>query len=181
MNMAIRGILVVSLVTAATAISFSWPGALASGGDKEKRAWPAVRDEAWVSECGACHVPYPPRLLPAASWDRVMDGLADHFGENAELPPETSERIRSYLKAHASGARGIGWRYDDDDKRANGAGAGNAAPLRITETGWFRHEHDEISTRVWAREAVGSPANCGACHRGADKGEFNEHRIKIPK
>jgi len=177
MNMAMKGILVVSVVAAATAMSFSWPGALASGGEKEKRAWPIERDEAWQSECGACHVAFPPRLLPAASWTRIMDGLADHFGENAELAPETAGRIRAYLQSHAASARGQGWRYDE-----NGAATSTeAAPMRITETRWFRHEHDDIRAAVWKREAIGSPANCAACHRGAEQGEFNEHKIKIPK
>lgn len=174
MNMKLRGILVLAAVATATVLSFSWPGALASGGDKEKQAWPTQRDEAWLAECGACHVAYPPRLLPAASWEHIMQGLADHFGENAELPPDTSARILGYLKAHAARARGVAWGYDGAEER-------QAAPLRITETRWFRHEHDEIDARVWARAAIGSPANCGACHRGADKGEFNEHKIQIPK
>ena len=36
-------------------------------------------------ECGSCHFPYQPGLLPAVSWERIMGGLEDHFGENAEL------------------------------------------------------------------------------------------------
>jgi len=182
MNMTLRGILVVSSVAVVTALSFSWPGALASGGDTKKMTWPAARDAVWAAECGACHVAYPARLLPAASWERIMDGLADHFGENAELAPETAARIRAYLTAHAARARGTGWGYDEaHEKRSAPDEEQVTAPMRITETRWFRHEHDEIRASVWQRAAVGSPANCGACHRGADQGEFNEHRVKIPR
>ncbi len=36
----------------------------------------------YSEECGACHLAYPPSLLPQASWRGIMDGLADHFGED---------------------------------------------------------------------------------------------------
>jgi len=179
MNMTLRGILVVSVVAVTSAMMFSWPGARASGAGEGGRAWPDVRDEVWAAECGACHVAFPPRLLPAASWERIMNGLSDHFGENAELAPETAARIRAYLKAHAASARGLGWGYDgEDDKLLD---KDPSASLRITKTAWFRRKHDEVRASVWTRESVGSPANCGACHRGADQGDFNEHRVKIPK
>jgi hypothetical protein len=38
------------------------------------------------NECGSCHVLYPPNLLSDTSgWKEIMDGLHNHFGENAEL------------------------------------------------------------------------------------------------
>ena len=39
----------------------------------------------------------------------------------------------------------------------------------------------EINPAVWQRASVKSAANCMACHSGADKGDFNERNIKIPK
>ncbi len=67
--------------------------------------------------------------------------------------------------------------------------AGNnrhAAPgkpvLRITETRWFQHEHDdEVSARIWKNPKVKSAANCAACHVQAESGNFSEHNIRIPK
>ncbi len=183
MNMTTRGILVVAVAAVVSGFVFSWPHARADDDEREGGRGAMVRDAVWVAECGACHVPYPPQLLPAASWSRIMDGLSDHFGENAELSAETASRIRGYLMAHAADAKGLGWGYDDDEGRgrARKATVGFDAPLRITETRWFMKEHDEVSPQVWKRESVGSPANCGACHQGADKGDFNEHRIRIPK
>jgi len=55
------------------------------------------------------------------------------------------------------------------------------APLRITETRWFVHEHDEVPARAWKHPKVKSAANCTACHADADKGNFNEHGIRLPK
>ena len=31
-------------------------------------------------ECAACHLAYPPELLSAASWQRLMTRLPSHFG-----------------------------------------------------------------------------------------------------
>ncbi len=39
-----------------------------------------VTDAATLKECGECHMAYHPGLLPTASRNRIMDGLADHFG-----------------------------------------------------------------------------------------------------
>src|SRR5690606_37122372 len=45
---------------------------------------------AYQEECGACHLPYPPGLLPAASWQRIMQDLAHHFGTDASLDAATA-------------------------------------------------------------------------------------------
>ncbi len=122
---------------------------------------------AWKAECGACHVAYPPALLPAASWQRLMGGLERHFGENAALDPATAKALTAFLVSGAS----------DRTVRKGG----ETAPLRITETRWFQRQHDEIAPATWKRSKVGGPANCSACHPGAEEGDFNEHRVRIPK
>jgi hypothetical protein len=55
--------------------------------------------------------------------------------------------------------------------------------LRISEAAWFKREHDahEINPAVWKSPRVKSPANCAACHPGAERGNYNERDIKIPK
>jgi hypothetical protein len=52
--------------------------------------------------------------------------------------------------------------------------AAKDAPLRITETRWFLHKHDEVPRAPWSRKSVGSAANCTACHPQAEKGVFDE-------
>ena len=52
---------------------------------------------------------------------------------------------------------------------------------RITRSSWFVHEHDEVAPSVWKRASVRSPANCAACHVGAEQGRFDEHALRIPK
>jgi hypothetical protein len=53
--------------------------------------------------------------------------------------------------------------------------------IRITETTFFIHEHDELPPRVWRdNPKVGSMSNCSACHTKADNASFDEHQVNIP-
>ena len=134
--------------------------AIASG-----RAAPSASNPAWQSECGSCHVAYPPRLLPAASWRALMDDLGRHFGTDASIDPATATAIRAFLEANAGRARG----------------AGDEATLRITQTGWFVREHRKVAARTWHSASVRSAANCAACHTGAEAGRFSEHDVRLPR
>lgn len=177
MGYGMRGFLVVGGVTMASLLLFGLPSGPAwgdrDGSRKEEREvgqrtsrLPAQVNTAWKQECASCHVAYPPGLLPQASWQRIMAGLDQHFGENAGLPAQAAAEISAFLAKNAA-----------DAGRPQ---QGGAAPLRITETPWFRREHGEVGAAVWKRPAVGGPANCGACHRQAEQGVFNEHGVKIP-
>ncbi len=133
-------------------------------------------DPVYQSECAACHMAYPPRLLPARSWERLMSGLDNHFGENAELSRETQEAITRYLVVHAAerAESRISAKILDGIPRIT-------TPLRISETRYFVRKHDEIPERmVSGNPEVKSFANCAACHRGAEQGQFDEHDVGIP-
>jgi len=130
--------------------------------DDEHR--PAATNAKWQAECSACHVAYPPRLLPAESWRAVMSVLDKHFGSDASLDAPAAREIGAFLNKNAGGSR-----HESSGK------------LRITETRWFRHEHDEVSDRVWKSTKVKSPANCTACHMQAERGNYSEHNIRIPR
>jgi Dihaem cytochrome c len=133
-------------------------------------------DPLYVDECGACHFAYPPGLLPARSWEGVMTGLRDHFGDNAELAPDVAARLTRYLTEHAA------------DRGADRRGAwvlrslgANDAPLRITELPAFRGEHREIPARLVAdNQDVGSLSRCEACHTRAARGYYNGRDVRIP-
>jgi nitrate/TMAO reductase-like tetraheme cytochrome c subunit len=56
----------------------------------------------------------------------------------------------------------------------------SAASLRITDTPWFADEHDEVPTALWKDPRVKSAANCGACHREAERGDYRERNIALP-
>lgn len=152
-------------LAAAVAAALALPlAAFADGGAASRPTNPA-----WIEECGSCHVAYPPRLLPAESWRRMMAGLPEHFGTDASTTPELAAEIEAFLVANARRPKAGAPPVDPA-----------AAPLRITETRWFRAEHDEVRAAKWKSPEVGSPANCGACHRGADRGSYRESEIRIP-
>ncbi|MEB4591676.1 diheme cytochrome c [Candidatus Thiothrix sp. Deng01] len=123
----------------------------------------------WQAECSACHIAYPPGLLPAASWREMMDTLGDHFGSDASLDAETVAKILPFLEQNAA-----------PERKAESTTDGKPV-LRITETRWFKREHDEVSPATWKNPAVKSASNCMACHTAADKGDFNEDNIQIPR
>lgn len=120
----------------------------------------------WKTECGACHVAFPPHLLAAESWLELMSGLGKHFGSDASLDSASVREITGFLVENAG-----------KEKYA----ASGKAVLRITETTQFKREHREVSQRIWNSPKVKSPANCSACHSGAEVGNFSEDDVRIPK
>ena len=138
--------------------------AAAASADKAPRVTPSP---SYQQECGACHVAYPPGLLPAASWQRVMDHLPQHYGTDASLDEATRAELTRWLTANAGTYKRVGSTPPPED--------------RITRSSWFVRKHDEVPAAVWTRAAVKSPANCSACHARADQGEFDEHDVRIPR
>ncbi len=120
----------------------------------------------WKAECGSCHIAYPARLLPAASWKAMMAGLDKHFGADASIDAASASEILAFLEKNASRRRP----------------ESTAKPqLRISETRWFRSEHDEVPARLWKDPRVKSAANCAACHTGAESGDFSERNLHMPR
>ncbi|NVK31028.1 MAG: diheme cytochrome c [Gammaproteobacteria bacterium] len=119
-------------------------------------------DPDWRAECSECHIAYPPQLLSKQSWGAVMSNLSDHFGSDASLDDETTAKITAFLLDHAGRSR----------KQSEPV-------LRITETRWFKHEHDEVREVTW-QKADGA-SNCAACHQGAEQFNYDEDFIKLPR
>jgi hypothetical protein len=121
---------------------------------------------AYKQECAACHMAYPPGMLPASSWSRMMKGLGQHYGTDASLDPAMVRQISTWLEAHAGTYKRVREVPPQD---------------RITQSAWFERKHREVEPAVWKRAAVGSRANCMACHTRADQGDFDDDRVRIPK
>lgn len=131
----------------------------------ESRRMPRDVPTAYVKECGSCHVAYPPALLPARSWQRVMNGLDEHYGSDASLDAQTTQQLSRWLTAYAGTYKRVREEPPED---------------RLTRSAWFERKHDEIAPRVWALPSVKSPANCSACHTDAERGGFDDHDLRIP-
>ncbi|NOX44039.1 MAG: hypothetical protein GXP19_09950 [Gammaproteobacteria bacterium] len=136
----------------------------------------SVNNQAYINECGSCHMAYPPGLLPKRSWKKLMNGLEDHFEDNAELEADVETEISQYLFNNSA---------DNSDYRRSRkimrTLAFDETPLRITEIAYIRREHNKIPTAmIKHNNKVVSLSNCTACHQNADKGSFSERDISIP-
>ena len=152
----------------------TWTLALAAGmgigyqawADDGRRAAQVPLLPSYKAECAACHVAYPPGMLPASSWQRLVTHLPAHFGTDASLDPAAVKELSTWLSANA----------------ANGRTAAESPPEdRITRSAWFTRQHDEVPAATWKRASIKSASNCMACHTGADRGDFNEHNVRIPR
>ncbi|MFN3884747.1 MAG: cytochrome C [Rhodocyclaceae bacterium] len=124
---------------------------------------------AFQAECGSCHVAFPPQMMVADDWRRVMRSLDKHYGDNASLDEKTRQQLEDFLVRTAGGAK---------------IGAGRTArpgePPRLTQTDWFQRKHREVRRADWQHPKVKTPANCAACHTRAAEGSFSEHELVSP-
>lgn len=119
---------------------------------------------AYVQECGSCHVPYAPTLLPASSWQRLMGGLGRHFGTDASVDAGVQRELTAWLTTHAATGRRAEPPPDD----------------RITRSAWFGREHREVAAR-FGTPAVRRASDCAACHTQAPQGSYREREIRLPR
>jgi hypothetical protein len=127
---------------------------------------PADTPPSYRAECASCHLAYPPTLLGASDWRRIMAGLHDHFGSDAAVDREKAREIGAFLERNAGNTNKLG-------------SAGN--PPRTSQTASFVREHRKVPARFWQDLRVKSAANCEACHAGAPDGRYSEHDMLIPE
>ena len=138
----------------------------------------AADDPRWRAECGSCHTAFPPALMTAPAWRQVMGALDRHYGTDASIDAKTAAEIGAFLERNA----GTGRRAATPAAASKVAGAAAGPPLpRITGSAWFAKEHREVPASTIARKDVGSLANCAACHTAADRGDFSERALRVPR
>lgn len=125
---------------------------------------------AFQNECGSCHVAFPPQLLSAEDWRRVMRSLDKHYGDNASLDEKTRQQLEDFLVRHAGSAAKLG---------AGPTARAGELP-RLTRTVWFERKHREVRPADWRNPKVKTPANCAACHSRAAEGSYREREIVLP-
>lgn len=139
----------------------------------ELRAVPVI----YSKECGACHMAFSPNLLPRKSWHMMMSRLDDHFGEDASLDEELRGQIEKFLVTNSA-------EVSKDEaalKILKLMKNKNEPPLKITDTEYFKLEHEAIKPEVFSRDSVINKANCVACHKWAEYGSFEDNDIEVPK
>lgn len=112
-----------------------------------------------MSECAACHLAYPPGLLPACTRQRLITGLDHHHGTDASLEAATVQQISSGLQANAGTCKRVSAEPPQD---------------RITRSAWFERKHSGIDPAVWKLASVKRASSCAACHTTADRGVFDD-------
>ncbi len=128
------------------------PAATPFAGDHVYAPYPAV----YTQECASCHVAFPPELLTAPGWSRLMAQLDKHFGTDASLDAKTRDSLAAFLADRASRR----------DKHAP-----TEPTARLTKTAWFVREHR-------GAQPPKSFSDCAACHTQADQADFRERGLK---
>ena len=132
---------------------------------------PANTPAAFQAECGSCHLAFPPQLMAADDWRRVMSALDRHYGDNASLDQQTLRTIEDFLVRNAGRGK---------KTLPVGAATPNGEPPRLTSSAWFKRKHHEVTRADWAHAKVKTPSNCAACHTKAAEGSYREREIVMP-
>jgi hypothetical protein len=174
---------VAALLAAALSVSSAYAGAEEDflgwllNFQRQKNVKP-VSDKQYLEECGGCHFAYQPGLLPAKSWEALLNAnaLRKHFGANAELDDDTLKVIHDYAVDNAADKS---W-YKRSRKIAV-ATAEVPAPLRITELRYISLKHHEIPDKmIKGNKGVKSLSFCDKCHTQAAKGVYDADTVNIP-
>lgn len=118
------------------------------------------------NECASCHMVYPPAFLPKESWVRMMGSLDKHYGTDASIDPRDLKEVSQWLVQYAGTYKRVSEAPPND---------------RMTESVWFIKKHRKISQATWQHAQVKSKSNCMACHTTADKGQYDDDFVRVPK
>lgn len=125
---------------------------------------PPITDPVVLKECSACHLAFPPQLLPAASWEKMMGNLANHFGEDATVSKAAQQQILDYHVQNSGDVTNI----REGRRTIEGLPAGS---MRFTQSPRFISKHNNLD---FVKRKAKSKLDCMACHAGADKGNFDD-------
>jgi mono/diheme cytochrome c family protein len=126
-------------------------------------------EHTYASQCSACHMAYPPWLLPARSWRAIMGDLTNHFGEDASLSKSQTAAVLAFAVDHAADS-------PFGNPRVLEGLPASVTPTRITDLPVWRAIHREMLANGQMTLGTGpqAAANCGRCHGGGGGGEGGE-------
>ena len=135
-----------------------------------------VNNQLYIKECGSCHFPYQPGLLPSNSWKKMMVNLDKHFETDATLAPEDFVTLLKYLNDNSAEKN---MQYKRSNRIVSSLLPGQVADS-ISTTPYMIKKHKDIRKDLITQPDVKGLFNCMACHTTADKGIYSERAINIP-
>jgi len=121
----------------------------------QAETFPVVNDQTVITECGDCHMVFPPQTLTKGAWTKIIGNLSDHYGEDASLDPATTAAVLDYHVKNSN---------DVTNVRASQKWRMNFPATRIVEASRFINKHKGCEA-AWVHKDVMSKANCLACHK----------------
>ncbi len=123
----------------------------------------------YTQQCNVCHLAYPPGMLPAASWKKMLDDMPQHFTAQVMVNIDTQNQISEWLQAHAGTFALV---------------AEEPPQHRITQSAWWQKIHignSKLPAAVWKKPPVAKGSACVSCHHNAAQSEFNAKAVRVPK
>jgi len=131
------------------------------------------------NECGGatgkCHKTYPPYILPAKSWKKIISSLDNHRGikiTEANISKSQQNSILKFLLANSAESS----TREASVKMMNSLG--RRRPKAITKTPYWRETHKNIPRAVYKTKEVKDKSNCFACHKDFEYGNLDDMNIK---
>ena len=149
---------------------------LASDNFNTKTDVAPVKNDLYIKECGSCHFPYQPGLLPANAWNKMMVNLDKHFETDATIDTEDLQTLTKYLNDNSAEKN---MQYKRSNRIVSSL-AKNQIPDSISTTPYMIKKHEDIKKNLISQNEVKGLFNCIACHKTADKGIYGERDINIP-
>ncbi|PHS78617.1 MAG: hypothetical protein COB59_06115 [Rhodospirillaceae bacterium] len=137
----------------AAAILFS--ASLFNTSTVQAETFPVIKDQTVLTECTECHMAFPPETLSTVAWTKIINGLEDHYGEDASLDAATTAIILDYHLKNAN---------DVTNTRAANKWRMSFPVMRIIDASRFIKKHKGCEA-AWVHKDVGSKANCLSCHK----------------
>ena len=149
---------------------------LASDNFNTKTDVAPVNNQLYIKECGSCHFPYQPGLLPSNAWNKMMTNLENHFNSDASLNEADLQTLTKYLNDNSAEKN---MQYKRSSRIVSSL-AKNQIPDSISTTPYMIKKHKDIKKDLITQNEVKGLFNCMACHKTADKGIYGERDINIP-
>lgn len=132
-------------------------------------------DPLYQKECASCHFGYQPALMPKTSWQEMIKTLENHYGVDASLDEEDTQKILEYLSANSL--------ENSTSKRARKIQRSinpDKIYTSITQIPYFEKKHRKIPQHLIDQKEVKSLSRCASCHREAERGIYDDKSVNIP-